>query len=41
MGDNGANVVPWGRLHTGQKGDILKALEGADAGGPGLPSRFW
>jgi NAD(P)-dependent dehydrogenase (short-subunit alcohol dehydrogenase family) len=41
MDDNGAYVVPWGRLHTGPRNDIINALKTTDEGGTGLASKFW
>jgi NAD(P)-dependent dehydrogenase (short-subunit alcohol dehydrogenase family) len=39
--NNGAYVVPWGRLHRGPRKDIMDALKTTDDGGTGQASKFW
>jgi hypothetical protein len=39
--DNGAYVIPWGRLHPGPRLDILDGLKTIEDGGTGQASKFW
>ncbi|THV49388.1 hypothetical protein BGAL_0197g00050 [Botrytis galanthina] len=41
MENNGACVVPWGRIHPGPREDLLLALKGSDEGGSGTAKKFW
>lgn len=37
---NGGYVIPWGRIHSGLRGDLLLALKGEEEGGTGEARKF-
>jgi NAD(P)-dependent dehydrogenase (short-subunit alcohol dehydrogenase family) len=40
MADNGGYVIPWGRMHTAPRLDLLDALKSEDEGGTGRAKEF-
>lgn len=40
-GDSGGYVIPWGRLHTAPRQDLLDALKSKEDGGTGHAEAFW
>ncbi|KAH8590693.1 short-chain dehydrogenase [Bisporella sp. PMI_857] len=41
MGENGAYVIPWGKLHPSPRAELVKCLRGPEEGGTGVAAEFW